>query len=240
MTSREEHQLLREMLGALALGHLTAAETDRVRAHLDGCPACRAELAEVSSVVPLLDRVDPAVFASPVSPPSDLGGRIRAAVAAEPVPADGPTDRRTSRHARPGRTRTRLAVAAAAVLVVGVGAGGLLGRSTAPTEPAAAPGPYEPISLEVRGGSALEVERAGLVPHTWGVELAMDGTGFTEGEVYRAAFRDRRGRLRPAGRFLGTGAATMSCSLQSGALREDVRAVVVRDERGRTVLRTSL
>lgn len=240
MTSREEHRTLREMLGSLALGHLTAAEADRVQAHLDGCAECRAELAEVASVVPLLDRVDPVTFASPASPPADLGARIRAAVAAEPPRTDDLAHRRTSRHARPGRTRSRLVVAAAAVLVVGVGIGGVVGRATAPPEPAAAPGPYEPITLEEVGDVNLVVDEAGLVPHTWGVELAMDGAGFTEGAVYRAKFRDEQGRLQPAGRFLGTGAAEMSCSLQSGVLREDVQEVVVVDEQGRTVLRSAL
>ncbi len=240
MSSREEHQTLREMLGSLALGHLPAADRDRLRAHLDGCATCRAELAEVSSVVPLLDRVDPAVFASPASPPADLGARIRSAVAAEPARGDALAARRASRHARPGRTRVRLAVAAVAVLVVGAGVGGVVGRGTAPGGPAAAPGPYEPITLEQVGTTDLDVDEAGLVPHTWGVELSMDGAGFTEGEVYRAAFRDERGRLQPAGRFLGTGAAQVRCSLQSGVLRQDVRAVVVVDEQGRTVLRSAL
>ena len=39
MTPASEH--VRHLLGAYALGHLDAEETAAVRAHLDGCAACR-------------------------------------------------------------------------------------------------------------------------------------------------------------------------------------------------------
>ena len=38
-----EHRELREMLGALVLGGLSADEAARVRAHLETCADCRAE-----------------------------------------------------------------------------------------------------------------------------------------------------------------------------------------------------
>lgn len=252
MTGPEQHQRLRERLGSLALGHLSPGEDDALRAHLDGCASCRAELAEMATVVSLLDGVDPAAFASPPSPPPGLGARIRDAVAAEAgaraearaqalteaLAEDELTRRRTAQR---DRARRRAVVAAAAVvLVVGVGAGAFLGRTTAPGAPAAAPVPFEPVILEEVDDGPVAVDSAGLVPHTWGVELRMEAAGFVEGAVYRAAFRDQQGRLQPAGRFVGTGTSSMSCNLQAGVLREDVRAVVVLDDRGRTVLRSRL
>jgi len=222
------------MLGAHVLGHLSPSEDGAVRAHLDGCATCRAELAEIATVVPLLGGVDPATFASPPTPPPDLGVRIRAAIAAESAGL-----RRTTPPAR-SRRRALVGLAAAAVLVAGVGVGALLGRTTAPEAPAAGPVPLEQIGLAEVGASPVDVRSAGLVPHTWGVELRMEAAGFVEGEVYRAAFRDDQGELQPAGQFLGTGSASLSCNLQAGVLREDVRAVVVRDGQGRTVLRSQL
>ena len=41
-------QRLRELLGVHALGHLGPGEDAAVRAHLDGCADCRAELAELA------------------------------------------------------------------------------------------------------------------------------------------------------------------------------------------------
>jgi anti-sigma factor RsiW len=55
----DEHRTLREQLGAYALGQLDADARVAVRAHLDGCPACRAELAEIAPLADLLRRVDP-------------------------------------------------------------------------------------------------------------------------------------------------------------------------------------
>lgn len=52
----EEH--VRRLLGAYALGHLDADEAAGVRAHLDGCPSCRAEAEDLSRVGRLLDLVD--------------------------------------------------------------------------------------------------------------------------------------------------------------------------------------
>ncbi len=237
----DDHQQLRELLGGLALRHLDGADLDRLRAHLDGCGSCREELAEIETVVPWLDALDAHTFAAPASPPADLGARIARAVSEEGARrhAESLADRRAAGR-RGRRRRVLLGVAAAVVLGGGVVVGGLAGRATAPEPPTAAPVPLEPIALEAAGSLPVTVDSAGVVPHTWGVELRMEAAGFAEGEVYRAAFRDERGRLRPAGRFVGTGPDPMTCNLQAGVLREDVDAVVVVDDRGRTVLRSSL
>ncbi|QYJ04030.1 zf-HC2 domain-containing protein [Nocardioides panacisoli] len=243
MNEERTHQQVREMLGSYALGHLDGSEVDRVRAHLDGCAACREDLAHIAPLAPLLDQVDPDAFAAPPVPPAVLGDLIRSEVAAERESIEAA--RHVARvedelRARRGRRRTGLLVAAALVVAVGVGGvgGGVVGRVTAP-EPAAAP--LEPIALKrAADGADVEVARADLVDHTWGVELRLVADGFEDGKVFRAAFRTSSGELVPAGEFIGTGPDQLVCNLQSAALREDVVAVVVRDADGAAVLRTSL
>ena len=49
----DEHRTMRESLGDYAIGRLPDGEAAAVRAHLDGCAACRAELAKVA--LPVLE-----------------------------------------------------------------------------------------------------------------------------------------------------------------------------------------
>ena len=238
---QDRHEQLRELLGAHVLGHLDDLEEGAVRAHLDGCAACRAEVADLVPLVARLDAVDPTHLDERPSPAAGLGARIRSAIAAEQSERDRRERAEEHEAARSRlRRRTTLLTAAAAVVVLALGAGVGLGRATAPEPPAV---PLEAISLEVETpgeGTGIEVESAGLVAHTWGTELRLVGAGFEEGAVYRAAFRDGTGRLTPAGQFLGTGGDDMTCNLQSALLRADVTAVVVRDEAGRTVISGAL
>ncbi len=235
------HQALREALGPLALGHLARDEAATLRAHVDGCAACREELAQITPLVARLDTVDPDRLEHLPAPPAGLGGRIHATVAHE----------RTQRHAEDGRHREvrargrargvgRLPLlgAAAALVAVALVGGLLLGRATAP---APAVVPLESITLAPTGEADVTVDRADLVAHTWGVELRLVGAGFEDGDTFRAAFRDAdTGELTAAGEFLGTGSAPMTCFLQSAALRDDVSEVVVSDASGTIVLRAAL
>ena len=73
----------RTALGAYALGDLAASERAGLEAHLDGCAECRAELASLESVAPLLSLADPShsvsLSASVLQTIFD-GGRLRAEV----------------------------------------------------------------------------------------------------------------------------------------------------------------
>lgn len=240
MERSEEHRRLRELLGSHALGHLPPDEDARVRAHVDGCAACRADLAEIEPLSRLLADVDVRHFDEPASPPSDLGALIRAKVADERVSQeDDDLARHRARRRRSASSRAALAGAAAAVVLAALVGGILVGRSTAP-EVAAPVVPFEPVTL-VGGEAAIEIEKAGLVPHTWGVELRMTGSGFAQGAAFKAYFRNSAtGRLETAGAFVGTGTDSMVCNLQSALLRTEVSEVVVKDASGDVVLAASI
>src|SRR5687767_2323376 len=102
--------------GAYALNALGPEEAAEFRRHLEGCPACREEVAELQSAVARMGA------AEAVPPPADLKNRILAAAdrtrQEAPVrPVAVPTGRR--------RWMTWLAAAAAALVVVGGGAFGV-------------------------------------------------------------------------------------------------------------------
>ena len=69
---------VRVMAGAFVLGALEAAEDAAVRTHLATCSDAHAEIAEVGSVLPVLDASVPVV-----EPPAGLKARIMAAAAAD-------------------------------------------------------------------------------------------------------------------------------------------------------------
>lgn len=238
--AEDAHRRMRELLGAYALGDLAGDEATAVEAHLDGCAACRGELAEIASLVGDLGLVDTSRLGDLPSPDPALGERIRASVAAERqlVQAREAAGRR--RDAVTGRRRWLVAGAAGLALLL---AGTALGTAldSTPAVPAAAPVvPMEPLELARASDTSPQVETAALIAHTWGVEVRMAGTGFTEGEVFRAAFRTRDGRLLPAGEFLGTGEKRLDCNLQAALLREDSVGFVVLDDEGTEVLSTVL
>ena len=214
--NQDEHRTLRESLGDHAIGRLPHDEDAAVRAHLDGCPECRAELAEISSVLSALGRVDPARLDDTPAPPSDLGDRIVAAARAEG--RRGPA------------LRWPVAAAAAVALLVGGVAGYAVGgHDGVPREPVA----VQAMAPEVRASAVA-------IPHTWGVEIVLDGDGFRSGSTYQVVVEATDGREVNAGEFIGTGASPMACNLNSSVLRTDASGFRVLDATGETVLRGDL
>ncbi|WP_049572385.1 anti-sigma factor [Nocardiopsis sp. SBT366] len=217
----DSHRGVRDLLGAYALDMLGPDQRAAVSAHLDGCAECRAELDFVAPAAELLPLADPDRLSELPAPPPELGERIVAGVRAEHVP-----------HAR-GRRARRLLAACAVTLLVGVGAGVVAGHAFFAPEPV----PLEGVATTVHeAGVDAEAE---LIPHTWGVEIRLTGTGFEEGRTYRATLLDATGGEHPAGEFVGVGADPMVCNLNSALLREDAVGFEITDEGGDPVVSSS-
>lgn len=220
----DEHRAMREMMGAYLLADLDDSERARLRAHLDGCATCRAELATLTPVVIALADVDLDRLVDEPTPDPALEQRVLLEVANE-----------TRRQRRRSLVRTGALAAAAAVLaVVAFGIGIAVDRG-APTEPSVA---LEPVAVDsMRPGIDASAD---LVDHSWGLEIKLAASGLREGVRYRGTVRDAAGREYPAGAFLGVSDTTVLCNMTSAVMRDDAVAFVVRTPGGRTVLRSEL
>lgn len=211
-----DHEALRVSLGAYVLGQLPADEAAALEAHLDTCSACAQELAELTPVAHALAGLRGRAAERP-EPPADLGERIVAAVDLE----------RPARDRWPHwRTVGVAAVAAAAASVLTLGGVAALDRTP--------PVPLEavPVTVEEADISAT----AGVVPHTWGVEVKLTASGFAVGDRYRVVVLGEDGRAYPAGEFVGTGERPMVCNLNSSVLRADAAGFEVVDAGGTVLL----
>jgi len=74
-----DHESLRELSGAYALGLLTPAERREFEAHLETCPECAQELRELAVVTESLGRM-----VEPREPPARLRAQVLRAAAAAP------------------------------------------------------------------------------------------------------------------------------------------------------------
>jgi putative zinc finger protein len=149
-------------VGAYALGLLEAADRQAFEEHLAGCPACAAELAELSGMKGLLTGIDP------VDAPAD-----------EPTQAEV-TDlvrRRADSQRRRVRWQSMLAAAAAVVLLaVGVG----VGLATAPGSPAPTAQPLVTLAVHQSTTAAGTNPQtgvsgvAGLVSKPFGTQVTVN------------------------------------------------------------------
>lgn len=221
-----EHRALRELLGAYVLGQLPEPEATAVQAHVDGCAACQAEVAELAPLAVALRDVDPERLGAAAAPAPDLGDRIAARVRAEG---------RTARRRRSGRRAATSALAAAAVAAAFV-AGALLGLpGRAGPSPGAVAGPVVE-DVELRSVAEGVRAEAGLVTHTWGTEVQIVASGLEPGGTYRVTFLRDDGTRVPAGTFLGTGPNTLRCSLNAALPRDSAAGVQVTDAVGALVI----
>ncbi|MET3804925.1 hypothetical protein ABIB25_001921 [Nakamurella sp. UYEF19] len=205
------HRELREMLGYYVTGKLDEPERLSLQAHLDGCAACRAEVAELRGTVRKLDLVDVARIDSEPSPPPGLGEDvIRHVRAAQSV-------------RRPRRSTPLLIAAAIAALAIGLGAGWWL----KPTPATVALPPTETVAVQV--DRAPVDASAKLINHTWGVEIQLTASGFETGHAYQVEMINTRGERSSAGEFVGTGTRQMRCNLNSAVLRADAAGFEVLD-----------
>jgi hypothetical protein len=207
----DEHDLRGE-LAAAALGRLSDAERVALEARLEGDPAARAELAELSATTRLLDLADVSRLDDEPRPSPDLADRIAAAVAADEL-----AQRRRRRRRRLLQV-AGAAVAAAAVLVAVLL---LAGRDSSPE--------LEPFALVPEGAEmafALEATDSGT-------EITLRAEGLDPGVLYwlwLSPTDDPEDRIA-AGTFRGTGEAT-TMKLFAGLPVDEAVRIWITDEVG--------
>jgi len=216
----DSHRELRESLGAYVLGHLDPAEQDAVASHLATCADCRAELAELTPVADALTGAKRSSMRTADRVPEGLRSRMEAAIRAE-------TSRQ--RRSRVVRSAGAVLVAAAVIVLMVIGVGSLLDRTPAAPVP-------EVIAVQVDSDLDSVTASAGLIAHTWGVEVKLQATGLDAGATYQAVVLGSDDRTYPAGTFTGTGDKTINCNLQASVLRPDARGFQIVDEQGEVVI----
>jgi hypothetical protein len=172
----------RERIGALILGQLSEEERYVTEAHLEGCPACRAEAEALSPLAPLLRRADPDRLARAPEPPAELGERIARRIAVERG-----TERRR-------RSRLRLGLAAATAVAVGAAVAVLVistGSDPAPSS--------ETVAFRALPRDAFA--EATIARRPWGSEVSVKVYGFRPGALCQVWVRSSSGKRVPAGSF---------------------------------------
>jgi anti-sigma factor RsiW len=209
---------LRGALGAAALGGGDPADDIALRAHLDGCAACRAELRELTLVARALAATPlAAVDAAPAEPSSALGPRILDRVARERGAVRSRRVRRTFVGA--GAVASVAAAVIAAVLIFGSGSGGSAGTR---------------VDLPGVGG-VRATATAFLRSKPAGTEVDMKVTGLHRGDYYWLWVTDEGGRRLPAGTFQGSD-QPINIRLTAAMPLAEARRIWVTDGQDRVVL----
>lgn len=102
--------------------------------------------------------------------------------------------------------------------------------------PDAVPRPVALEMVDVRVDEPGVRASAGLVNHTWGVEVRLTASGFTSGGRYRVNVVGDGGQRYPAGEFVGTGSREMVCNLNSSVLRDRAGGFEVLDAAGEVLV----
>jgi hypothetical protein len=155
-------------VGAYSMGLLEEQDRRAFEDHLAGCPACAAEVAELSPMAALLRGVEPA---------SAAGGEPAEALQASPGPPEGTVTELIRRRASQQRQRRRwqVALGAAAGIVLiggGIGAGVVLAPQPG-TPPAAAVGLTGQLHSATDPGTGV-AGTVGLVAKAWGTQVTLD------------------------------------------------------------------
>jgi hypothetical protein len=208
MKTRNDCRDWRELLGVYALGQLEGDERVGLKAHLDGCAECRAELAELEPVARMLPHADPERFEAAPQPSPELGARIATTIAGEQRQVEKRRRRRLFGGFALGGATAALAVAVLAIFVLSGGGGG-------------------EDEQHVKFAAAGVWIDATLEPHSYGTEIRMYVHGVESGTLCRVSLRGPRGVSYPAGTFRYRAGDDSEAVLSSALDLSRTRAVVV-------------
>jgi hypothetical protein len=210
-------------LAAAALGNLDEEARVALQAHLDGCAACRAELADLRAVAAVLPAADVAHVTEPArdEPPTDLGERVLGTLAWQ----------RAQEHRR-RRRRFGVVIATSAIAVAAaIGLlfiGGSLTHTVDHAEEVA-------FTVKPRGVDAsVQLARA-----DYGTDVKLDVSGLNDGGVYWLWLTGDDGKRIAAGTFEATG-DHYTCDMTAALPLASTRRVWVTDAADQVVLDTGL
>jgi hypothetical protein len=151
----------RAAIGAAALGRMDPADEIGLRAHLEGCDDCRAELRELTAVAGVLAAVPvERVIGAPAQPSGALGSRVLERVAHER------DELRTRRVRKFAAAATAFASAAAAVIALVLVFGGGSGSAGTRVMLVGAHGAKAGATLHAQPiGTEIDLTVSGLLPH---------------------------------------------------------------------------
>ena len=219
MTGPDEH--VRPLLGAYVLGQLAPDEATSVRAHLDGCAACREEASALGSVADLLPLVDLERLEAPTEPPPpELLDEVLSRIEEQQASAT---------HARRRASAIRGGIAAVAAVLVLVAALVL-------SSPAEGGGEVVAMTASEAGvqGEAVVHDDPDA---TW-VELTT--SGLSPGETYAVWLEETGTEARaPMGTFTAVD-GDLFISLYSTLPRDRAGSIGVSDADGSTVMEAPL
>jgi hypothetical protein len=214
--SSEACRSMRELMGAYVLGSLEPDQRSALVAHLDGCPECRAEVAELATVARALPLADPLRSGERPLPPDHLEGALLDRIASERVEA------RRSRFRRASVTGLAAVALVAAIVVVA----GILDSS-------------QRISLDLAaaggaGGDAV------LEYYRWGTQIELDIEGLPEEEVYGVWLESPTGDRVPAGTFWTPEEGGIEVTLTAAMNLKDCKGLGISDQDGETVMHSKM
>jgi anti-sigma factor RsiW len=209
MTTEQDYRVA---IGAYVLGGLQPEEAAELEGHLDDCPDCQRELAELTDTAAQLALVPPELVAE------TLAEGLTAPFPAGPAPRGGTDDlilQRTLRDIRAERVAARrrrtLAVAAGLVALVAapVITAVALGGGTGGTPVAQPPASTAPAGTVIQASdSATGVSGvATLVSAPWGTKLQARFTGEPKGETCRLFVVSSSGEREIAANWIVTAVA---------------------------------
>lgn len=205
----------RAALAAAALGQLGEAEQTALDAHVEGCGACRAEVAELGLLARALPAADPDRLVDTPLPPAALGRWILARVGDERDAA------RRRRHLFAALPAGLVAAAIALFVLLGSPAG-VGGRRV------------------VLAGPAAVVASATLDARPWGTQIRLDAQGLAHGQVLNVWLERPDGTRVPAGTFTAVEGRQVRVILAAALARDKAQAIGISGPDGVTVVRAAL